>query len=173
MEDFTIQIMMVRHGTDISDGLQISQFYRSGVSQTNSDLIISGAQDNGTLLMNGFNFWSAVRGGDGMECAIDPTNPNIMYSTVYYGALSKSNNGGDSWNDIAPASDGAWVTPFTLDPSNPNRIVAGYKRFGKVMMEEIAGILLPTDKLEVQLMRLLLQNLMEMLFIFPSIMKYL
>ena len=60
---------------------------------------------------------------------------------MYYGALSKSNNGGDSWNDIAPASDGAWVTPFTLDPSNPNRIVAGIKRFGKVMMEEIAGIL--------------------------------
>ena len=73
-------------------------------------------------------FWSAVRGGDGMECAIDPTNPNIMYSTVYYGALSKSNNGGDSWNDIAPANDGAWVTPFTLDPSNPNRIIAGYRR---------------------------------------------
>ena len=122
---------------DISDGLQISQFYRSGVSQTNSDLIISGAQDNGTLLMNGSNFWSAVRGGDGMECAIDPTNPNIMYSTVYYGALSKSNNGGGSWNDIAPANDGAWVTPFTLDPSNPNRIVAGYEEVWELSLIHI------------------------------------
>jgi len=112
--------------TDISDGLQISQFYRSGISQTNPALIISGAQDNGTLLMNGINLWDAVRGGDGMECIIDPTNENIMYSSVYYGAISKSTNGGGSFNDISPANDGAWVTPYVLDPSNPNRIIAGY-----------------------------------------------
>ena len=61
-----------------------------------------------------------------MECAIDPNNPDVMYSTVYYGALSKSTNGGGNFNDIAPANDGAWVTPFVLDPSNSNRIIAGY-----------------------------------------------
>ena len=112
--------------TDISDGLQITQFYRSGLSQTDPELIIAGAQDNGTFLMDGINSWTSVRGGDGMECAIDPNNPDVMYSTVYYGALSKSTNGGGNFNDIAPANDGAWVTPFVLDPSNSNRIIAGY-----------------------------------------------
>ena len=63
--------------TDISDGLQITQFYRSGLSQTDPELIIVGAQDNGTFLMDGINSWSSVRGGDGMECAIDPNNPDV------------------------------------------------------------------------------------------------
>ena len=53
-----------------------------------------------------------------------------MHSTVYYGALSKSNNGGVV-ERYSTSKRGAWVTLFTLDPSNPNRIVAGYKRFQK------------------------------------------
>ena len=34
--------------TDISDGLEISQFYRLGLSKSNSNILVSGAQDNGT-----------------------------------------------------------------------------------------------------------------------------
>ena len=34
--------------TDISDDLQITQFY-SGISQTNYGLLLGGTQDNGTL----------------------------------------------------------------------------------------------------------------------------
>ena len=92
---------------------------------------------------------------------------------MYYGALSKSNNGGSSWNDIAPASDGAWVTPFTLDPSNPNRIVAGYQEVWESNDGGNSWNSLTNGQAEVQLMLLLLQNLMVMLFIFLSIMKYL
>ena len=29
-----------------------------------------------------------------MECAIDPTNPSIMYSELYYGDIAISTNGG-------------------------------------------------------------------------------
>ena len=35
--------------TDISDGLQITQFYKIGISQTNFGLLLGGTQDNGTL----------------------------------------------------------------------------------------------------------------------------
>ncbi|MBL6662752.1 MAG: T9SS type A sorting domain-containing protein [Flavobacteriales bacterium] len=112
--------------TDISDDLQITQFYKIGISQSNYGLLIGGTQDNGTLRCNSENDWDAVRGGDGMECAIDPTDPSIMYSEVYYGAISISTDGGQSWNDIAPDTDGAWITPYEIDQNNPSRIVIGY-----------------------------------------------
>ena len=112
--------------TDISDDLQITQFYKIGISQTDYGLLLGGTQDNGTLRCNSQNDWDAVRGGDGMECAIDPNDPTRMYSSVYYGAISISTNGGQNWDDIAPDSDGAWVTPYQIDQNNPNRIVAGY-----------------------------------------------
>ena len=111
---------------DISDGLQITQNYKIGISQTNTNLLLAGTQDNGTLRANNANDWDAVRGGDGMECAIDPTDSEIMYSEVYYGELSKSINGGNNWDGIAPDSDGAWITPYQIDQNDPNRIVIGY-----------------------------------------------
>ena len=116
---------------DISDGLQISQFYRIGVSQTDPYLVIAGAQDNGTELMTSNNSWDAVRGGDGMECIIDYTNPSIMYSSVYYGAISRSTNGGYGWSDISPNNDGAWVTPYVMDKNNSNILYAGYTELYK------------------------------------------
>ena len=61
-----------------------------------------------------------------MECAIDPIDPSIMYSEIYYGAISISTNGGQNWDDISPDTDGAWITPYEIDQNNPNRIVIGY-----------------------------------------------
>ena len=112
--------------TDISDGLQITQFYKIGISQSDYGLLLGGTQDNGTLRGNSQNDWDAVRGGDGMECAVDPTDPSIMYSTIYYGAISISTNGGQSWSDIAPDTDGGWITPYEIDQNNPSRIVTGF-----------------------------------------------
>jgi len=111
--------------TDISDGLHITQFYSLGVSQTVQDKVITGAQDNGTFLKTASN-WDAVIGGDGMECIIDYTNSNIMYGEVYYGAIRKSTNGGNSFSSIAPSNNGAWETPYELHKTNPEIIYAGY-----------------------------------------------
>jgi PKD repeat protein len=116
--------------TNISDGLVISQIYRLGTSQTNNDLVIMGLQDNGTILKNNSNF-SNVLGGDGMEAAINPNNNNIMYGEYYYGNIYKSTNGGNSFYEISPSTDGAWVTPYVLDPSNPNVMYIGYTEMYK------------------------------------------
>ncbi len=111
---------------DISDGLEISQFYKIGLSKSNENKLIAGAQDNGTeMLTNGV--WDAIRGADGMECAIDPFDENLLYSTSQYGGLKKSFNGGGNWDNIKPVPyEGAWVTPYKIHPQNNNMIVIGY-----------------------------------------------
>jgi hypothetical protein len=120
--------------SDITTGIQNSQFYRLGASATNAGTIITGAQDNGcTLLKNGT--WTHVTGGDGMECIVDYANNNIIYSTSQNGSIYKSTNGGASFNGISGSitsvEDGAWVTPYTLDPNNNSTIYAGYSNVWK------------------------------------------
>jgi len=116
--------------TDISDGLNITQFYSLGVSQTIQDKVITGSQDNGTFLKTNSN-WDAVIGGDGMECIIDYTNSNTMYGALYYGDVRKSTNGGNSFSSIGPSNNGAWETPYELDKNNPQIIYIGYDELQK------------------------------------------
>jgi len=119
----------------VGSGLQISQFYRLGVSATNSNIVIAGAQDNGTKLKSGTN-WTDVIGGDGMECIVDHSNANIMYGSIYYGQIRKSTNGGSSFNTLTLPSEynsgyGAWVTPYVMDPTNSNILYVGYRNIFK------------------------------------------
>ncbi|MBX7051789.1 MAG: T9SS type A sorting domain-containing protein [Flavobacteriales bacterium] len=115
--------------SDISTNLPIAQQYRMSVAATNSNIVISGWQDNGTNLKNGSTH-SRPLGGDGMDCQIDPSNANIMYGELYYGSINKSTNGGASWSNIVGSGgtnedeDGAWVTPYILGP-NPSHIFVG------------------------------------------------
>ncbi len=114
--------------TDLTNGMSISQLYRAGAAQTDTR-IIAGLQDNGTKLRSTTGTWSDEIGGDGMDCAIDPTNASFMYGTLYYGDIQRSTNGGSSWTSITPSTgtDGAWVSPVLLDPVNPSTIYLGYR----------------------------------------------
>ena len=56
---------------NLSDGLHITQYYRLGVSKSDSNLVLCGSQDNGTHQLNDGQ-WSRVVGGDGMECLVNP-----------------------------------------------------------------------------------------------------
>lgn len=116
--------------TDISNTLVNSQLYRIGVSQSDNK-VLCGLQDNSTKLRSASGNWTdAASTGDGMECAIHPTNSNIMYSESYYGELIRSTDGGVSWvdiqNNIPGNPEGDWVTPFLLSPANASTIFAGY-----------------------------------------------
>ena len=111
---------------DISDGLEISQFYNLGLSKSNPNRVVAGAQDNGTEMLTG-STWDAIMGGDGMECAIDHYDEDIIYAEYQYGGLRKSYNGGNSWNNIKPVSyEGGWNTPYEMHQTNNYLIVAGY-----------------------------------------------
>ena len=121
--------------TDLSNGLEISQIYKIGVSQTISNNIICGLQDNGSReIYNGD--WYEQTGGDGMECIIDYEDADTEYASYAYGVIYRTYN---FWEDQTTISEnipggqpnGAWVTPFVIHPTNPNILYAGYDRLYK------------------------------------------
>lgn len=113
---------------DKSNDIQILQSYKFGTSQLSEGKIIAGNQDNGTFLLTS-DEWFSVLGGDGMQCHIDPTNDDILYGSLYYGAMYRSDDGGLNFSNIKPADagDGGWVTPFILHPVHSSIIYAGFK----------------------------------------------
>lgn len=117
---------------DVSAGLQISQFYRFGGYEDDPELFIGGTQDNGSNLLSN-NSWTHVLGADGMEAAIHPQNPNIMYCASQNGGVYGSVNGGDSFSYIAGGigGDAAWVTPYVLHPEEQGTILIGYDEIWK------------------------------------------
>lgn len=120
---------------DLTNGIMISQLYKIGASQTD-DRVIAGLQDNGTKLLNNNGVWSDEYGGDGMECAIRSDDSDVMYLELYYGEIKRSTNGGASWQDIrgnipSGGTNGAWVTPFVLDPNAPQTLYVGFRSMYK------------------------------------------
>jgi photosystem II stability/assembly factor-like uncharacterized protein len=122
-----------------SVNLPISQFYAMAVDASNAARTMGGTQDNNTLLTQGSpTAWYSVLGGDGFQCAIDFTNPNIMfgeYQFCSYGSgLFRSTTGGGGMS--APsgfvASDRFnWSTPIVMDPRNHNVLLVGSQRVYK------------------------------------------
>lgn len=115
---------------DKTNGIVTSQMYKLSNSATDEDIFIAGLQDNGTKMYYYGDWWD-VKGGDGMECLIDYSNSDIQYGTYVYGQIDRTT---DMWNDydnivdISPNGDpdGAWVTPYIIDPVNPQILYIGY-----------------------------------------------
>lgn len=89
-------------------GYNVTQFY--GIAMDRDGRVMGGTQDNGTLY-NSFTFNSyknfiQVTGGDGFECEISFFNPRAMFSTLYFGALSRSADNGFSFSSFTPTLPG-------------------------------------------------------------------
>ncbi len=116
----------------LNNNLGITQFYGASAN-TNSGVIIGGAQDNGTLRFTGnTQDWTSMSGGDGGFCAADQTDPNYFYGETQNLGLIRSTNGGLSSSSIsagiADAGNGSpanFIAPVVLDPNNPNTLLAG------------------------------------------------
>jgi uncharacterized protein (TIGR03437 family) len=92
-----------------------------GMDPTNPNRSFGGLQDNSTLLYSGSLNWSGVGlGGDGNGNAINPQNPNIVFS-ANDSAVHRSTAGGapGTWVQVIPQSSGGriemdFTTPTTL-----------------------------------------------------------
>jgi hypothetical protein len=114
---------------DLSNGMVISQIYKLGVSQTVKDEVMNGLQDNGTKLVSESNWWDII-GGDGMECMIDYEDVAVQYGSLYYGQIYRTVNrwsgAVDITNNIPGGPNGAWVTPYQIDPNDNKTLYIGY-----------------------------------------------
>jgi photosystem II stability/assembly factor-like uncharacterized protein len=109
--------------SSLNKGLAITQFYRLGQSTLTPGLMIAGAQDNGNVKLSA-GTWTNITNADGMGGFIDFANDNNMYTTIQYGSLYRSTNGGAAWTPISTPSSGAWVTPFCQSRTVSNTIYA-------------------------------------------------
>ena len=118
--------------TSLNNNYGVTQFWHGAVFPDGKSYF-GGTQDNGTLLGNdtaGANGWKEIYGGDGGYVAIDPTNPNILYSSTPGGHFRKSTDGGKTWGDatfgVDRQTDGyEFITPLAIDPSNPQNMWTG------------------------------------------------
>ena len=116
----------------LNNSLRITQFYGAAGNPT-SGKIVGGTQDNGTLLYSGdADGWGSMNGGDGGFCAADPTDPNYFYGEFQYLQIHRSTNGGqssslivDGLGDSGQGNDNNFISPYILDPNNPNTMLAG------------------------------------------------
>ena len=86
--------------------------------------------------------WENAPGGEGSNHAIDPANPNIVYSHGFYGDFSRSDLAGRAEGGrggrtaIQPADPTAelraqWMAPFIVSPHDGSIVYAGYQSLFK------------------------------------------
>ncbi len=111
--------------TDLSQKLQIGQFYKISSNQINPFIVSGGLQDNGGFYFNGQE-WIVWHGADGMESVINPYNSSEVYGMSQFGNLYSSTDG-ESINYLGSPENGRWVTPMQYDSIN-NKIIAGFSQ---------------------------------------------
>ncbi|MFI5195789.1 MAG: T9SS type A sorting domain-containing protein [Chitinophagales bacterium] len=115
--------------TDLTNGICITEFYKNAVAN-GVPFCIGGAQDNGTKMIHG-DTATDIRGGDGMQCRIDYSDPNnIFYASYPNGSIDVTFNGGLSYASITNSLTGSgdWVTPYIIHPANPAVLLLGYNQ---------------------------------------------
>jgi len=118
-------------------GYVTSQFYASlANSYTDSIFCLGGLQDNRSAFYQGTTAWYKTFSGDGTCSQVSSTSASTCYTAYHNGSLSKSNNGGVSWNVSVNSPPGAYPAtgnetnycfnmPYVCCASNPNYLYAG------------------------------------------------
>ncbi len=125
----------------MNSGYNVTQFYSVAHDHfaTTRDIAMGGTQDNGTQYIDGNGNTDmsafATGGGDGGWCDLSYINPLATFQTVYYGSLSRSNNGGQSSSNFydsritslanfGNAGFASFITPIRLWEST-NDVLSG------------------------------------------------
>jgi photosystem II stability/assembly factor-like uncharacterized protein len=133
-----------------AESVHATQFYNVALDTANPFHAYGSIQDVGSRrgvvdLSSGRERVPAVAfenapGGEGSNHAIDPVNPNIVYSHQFYGNFSRTDvgvsgrgRGGRAGStSIQPKDPDAelraqWMAPFLISPHDPNVVYVGYQ----------------------------------------------
>ena len=115
--------------------LPVTQFYAITADPSLPYRLYGGTQDNSTprTLSGGTDDWDVIYYGDGFYTLVDPRDSDVIYAEYQWGGLGKSTNGGYSWNFISDFDGDRtnWMTPYTMDPQNPDILYLGTYRVWK------------------------------------------
>lgn len=105
-----------------NNGYMVTQFYCGDMSMTkNSNVMIAGAQDNGTkyFYTSGVNDETTLSGGDGGYCMISETSEiTHVVSYTYNNFFATTNNWSSFVQVLSDASSGKFINPADLDYVN-------------------------------------------------------
>ncbi len=117
--------------TSLNNGYTVTQFYH-GLPYPGSAFYFGGAQDNGSVRSTG-NLaapWTPVSTGDGGWVALDPNNPNTIYTEYTNRTTYRSNDGGvnnnQATNGITDTNDNfLFIKQITQDRNNAKLLYVG------------------------------------------------
>jgi photosystem II stability/assembly factor-like uncharacterized protein len=124
--------------------LPLVQFFNVGYDMASPFHVYGSIQDHGSRrgevdLRRGRDAipvqeFESAPGGEGSSHAIDPRNPDIVYSAGFYGNISRTDLSTGTATNITPRAAegerpmrGQWLAPFLLSPHNPNLIYHGFQ----------------------------------------------
>jgi photosystem II stability/assembly factor-like uncharacterized protein len=112
--------------TDLSPGLAITEIYRIAGTPQNTSLYYMGNQDNGTMCRTSGSTFSSALGKDGMTCRINYRSTDTIYGGTQNGVFYRSVDAGESFQIMGiPGDKSAWITPFIMDPVDPQVLFIG------------------------------------------------
>jgi photosystem II stability/assembly factor-like uncharacterized protein len=140
---------------DFHDGIPCVQFYNVAFDFSTPFWVYGSVQDQGTYRgliplqkpaagapagRRRFGMarpkWETAPGGEGTIIAVDPADPNTVYSSSFYGRLERSEYKDGQWTSKEiypkaaqgePEHRGQWLAPTMLSPHNPQVVYHGFQ----------------------------------------------
>lgn len=102
------------------EGIGVSNTFGLDVAQSQEEILVYGAYDTGGNQLDDRG-WTHVNWGDGFDCAIDPRNSQIRYTTRQFGYIHMSEDGGETYPRVASSrlTRSEWHSSFKISPKNP------------------------------------------------------